>query len=195
MAEPKLREYRRKRDPKKTPEPFSGKRKTKDPIFVIQRHDARRLHYDFRLERDGALASWAVPKGIPLEPGQRHLAVHVEDHPLDYATFEGEIPKGEYGAGTVEIWDRGTYELVEEKRDGGLTVHLHGERLDGLWTLVPAKLDGNEKNWLLMRKRDEGTKASSARPSSRRPAQRRARPGARPAGSDPRRAWPTARAP
>ena len=105
MAEPKLREYRRKRDPKKTPEPFSGKRKTKEPIFVIQRHDARRLHYDFRLERDGALASWAVPKGIPLEPGQRHLAVHVEDHPLDYGTFEGEIPKGEYGAGTVEIWD------------------------------------------------------------------------------------------
>ena len=128
----KLREYRRKRDPKKTPEPFSGNEKDgKEPIFVIQRHDARRLHYDFRLERDGALASWAVPKGVPLEPGERHLAVHVEDHPLEYATFEGEIPKGQYGAGTVEIWDRGTYELVEEKRDGGLTVRLHGERLDG----------------------------------------------------------------
>src|SRR5439155_60338 len=84
-------------------------------------------HYDFRLERDGALASWAVPKGVPLELGQQHLAVHVEDHPLDYGTFEGEIPKGEYGAGTVEIWDSGTYELVEEKRDGGLTVRLHGE--------------------------------------------------------------------
>ena len=165
MAEPKLREYRRKRDPKKTPEPFSGKRKTKDPIFVIQRHDARRLHYDFRLERDGALASWAVPKGIPLEPGQRHLAVHVEDHPLDYAAFEGEIPKGEYGAGTVEIWDRGTYELVEEKRDGGLTVRLHGERLDGVWTLVPAKLDGNPKNWLLLRKSEDG--GGSARPQRR----------------------------
>ena len=94
MPEPKLRDYRRKRDPKKTPEPFTGKRKTKDAIFVVQRHDARRLHYDFRLERDGALASWAVPKGIPLEPGQRALAVHVEDHPLDYADFEGEIPKG-----------------------------------------------------------------------------------------------------
>ena len=80
------------------------------------------------------------------------LAVHVEDHPLDYADFEGEIPAGQYGAGTVELWDRGTYELVEEKRDGGLTVHLHGERLEGLWTLVPAKLDGDPKNWLLIRK-------------------------------------------
>ena len=112
----KLAEYRKKRDPKKTPEPFTGKKGAKKPIFVIQRHDARRLHYDFRLERDGALASWAVPKGIPLEPGERHLAVHVEDHPIDYATFEGEIPKGQYGAGTVEIFDSGTYELVEEKR-------------------------------------------------------------------------------
>jgi bifunctional non-homologous end joining protein LigD len=152
----KLRDYNRKRDPKQTPEPFSSRRRaTKQPIFVIQRHDARRLHYDFRLERNGALASWAVPKGVPLEPGQRALAVHVEDHPLDYASFEGEIPKGNYGAGTVEIWDHGTYELVEEKRDGGLTVRLHGKRLEGTWTLVPAHLDGNEKNWLLLRKRDE----------------------------------------
>jgi bifunctional non-homologous end joining protein LigD len=160
-----LREYERKRDRKQTPEPFSGKRRGKQPIFVVQRHDARRLHYDFRLERDGALASWAVPKGIPLEPGERHLAVHVEDHPLDYATFEGEIPKGQYGAGSVEIWDRGTYELVEEKRDGGLTVRLHGEKLNGLWTLVPAKLDGDPKNWLLIRKRDD--KASAAKPERR----------------------------
>ena len=129
------------------------------PVFVVQRHDARRLHYDFRLERDGALASWAVPKGVPLEPGQRALAVHVEDHPLDYATFEGEIPKGEYGAGTVEIWDSGTYELVEEKKDGGLTVRLEGTRLQGLWTLIPAKLDGNPKNWLMVRKRDDVQKA------------------------------------
>jgi bifunctional non-homologous end joining protein LigD len=156
---PKLGEYARKRDPKQTPEPFTSKRKgSKDPIFVVQRHDARRLHYDFRLERGGALASWAVPKGVPLEPGQRVLAVHVEDHPLDYASFAGEIPKGNYGAGTVEIWDSGTYELVEEKRDGGLTVRLHGTRLEGLWTLVPAHLDGNEKNWLLIRKRDETTR-------------------------------------
>ena len=119
---------------------------------MIQRHDARRLHYDFRLERDGALASWAVPKGVPLRKGERHLAVHVEDHPLEYADFEGVIPAGQYGAGTVEIWDRGTYDLLEEKRDGGLTVRLHGERLDGVWTLVPAALDGDPKNWLLLRK-------------------------------------------
>jgi bifunctional non-homologous end joining protein LigD len=152
----RLREYERKRSKGRTPEPFGGRgRRGKQPIFVVQRHDARRLHYDFRLERDGALASWAVPKGIPREPGERHLAVHVEDHPLDYATFEGEIPAGQYGAGTVEIWDRGTYELVEEKPDGGLTVRLDGERLRGTWTLVPAKLDGNEKNWLLVRKRDD----------------------------------------
>jgi bifunctional non-homologous end joining protein LigD len=153
----KLSAYNRKRDPKQTPEPFgSTRRRAKAPVFVVQRHDARRLHYDFRLERGGALASWAVPKGVPLEPGQRVLAVHVEDHPLDYASFEGEIPKGNYGAGTVEIWDHGTYELVEEKRDGGLTVRLHGSRLEGTWTLVPASLDGDPKNWLLIRKRDEG---------------------------------------
>src|SRR5438093_1516939 len=162
MPAEKLKEYRRKRDPKKTAEPFGKtKKRGKQPIFVVQRHDARRLHYDFRLERDGALASWAVPKGVPLEPGQRALAVHVEDHPLDYATFEGEIPAGQYGAGTVEIWDRGTYELVEEKKDGGLTVRLHGERLDGTWTLVPAHLDGDEKNWLLVRKR-EGRESSES---------------------------------
>jgi bifunctional non-homologous end joining protein LigD len=131
--------------------------------FVIQRHAARRLHYDFRLERNGALASWAVPKGVPLRSGERHLAVHVEDHPLDYADFEGVIPAGQYGAGTVEIWDRGTYELLEEKRNGGLTVRLRGERLDGVWTLVPAALDGNPKNWLLLRK-DAGVASSRYEP-------------------------------
>ncbi len=151
-----LDEYKRKRDPKKTTEPFSGRQsRNRQPTFVVQRHNARRLHYDFRLERNGVLASWAVPKGVPLEPGVRALAVHVDDHPLDYGSFEGEIPKGEYGAGTVEIWDSGTYDLVEEKRDGGLTVRLHGKRLDGTWTLIPAHLDGKEQNWLLVRKKDE----------------------------------------
>ena len=164
----KLTEYNRKRDPKKTAEPFGSKRpgETKEPIFVVQRHDARRLHYDFRLERNGALASWAVPKGVPLEPGQQHLAVHVEDHPLEYATFAGEIPKGQYGAGTVEIWDHGTYELLEEKKNGGLTVRLHGERLQGTWSLVPAHLSGDEKNWLILRKRDDA--APAPRPTGAR---------------------------
>jgi bifunctional non-homologous end joining protein LigD len=170
----KLRAYRGKRDPKATPEPFSDGRRqtrwppTKGPIFVVQRHDARALHYDFRLERDGVLQSWAVPKGVPLDPGTQHLAVHVEDHPLEYATFEGEIPKGQYGAGSVEIWDRGTYELLEKKGDGGLTVRLHGNRLQGVWALVPAKLSGDEKNWLILRKREQ----ASVSPATPGPARR-----------------------
>lgn len=152
-----LRDYERKRDPRRTSEPFGGGRSGgQAPIFVVQRHQARRLHYDFRLERGGVLASWAVPKGVPLEPGAQRLAVRVEDHPLDYAGFEGEIPAGSYGAGTVEVWDRGTYELVEEKPDGGLTVRLAGERLQGLWALVPARLSGDPKNWLMVKKRENG---------------------------------------
>ena len=163
-----LKDYERKRTRGKTPEPFAPsdsaqRRRGKAPVFVIQRHDARRLHYDFRLERDGALASWAVPKGVPLEPGTQHLAVHVEDHPLSYATFEGEIPAGNYGAGSVEIWDSGTYELIEEKPNGGLTVRLHGKRLEGLWALVPAKLSGDEKNWLLVKKKEDAPTAQRRR--------------------------------
>jgi bifunctional non-homologous end joining protein LigD len=150
-----LSDYKKKRDPTKTPEPFSGgRRRSKQPIFVIQRHDARRLHYDFRLEEDGALASWAVPKGVPLEPGGRALAVHVEDHPLEYAKFEGQIPAGQYGAGSVEIWDSGTYELLERKKNGQRTIALHGKRLEGTWSLIPAHLDGKEENWLLIKRRD-----------------------------------------
>jgi bifunctional non-homologous end joining protein LigD len=167
-----LKDYRSKRDPKHTAEPFpttsrprSGRR---DPLFVIQRHEARSLHYDFRLERDGVLASWAVPKGVPVEHGQQHLAVHVEDHPLEYAQFQGEIPKGQYGAGSVEVWDRGTYELLEEKPNGGLTVRLHGERLNGVWSLVPAHLDGKEQNWLILRKREDGAAPAASKGSSRR---------------------------
>ena len=170
----RLRDYRRKRKSEKTPEPGGRASKGPDgrrkgPIFVIQRHQARRLHYDLRLERDGALASWAVPNGVPLEPGQRHLAVHVEDHPMEYATFDGEIPKGNYGAGTVEIWDSGTYELLEEKKGGGLTFRLDGKRLQGTWTLVPAHLDGKEQNWLLLRKRDETVERSRSRSRRYRP--------------------------
>jgi bifunctional non-homologous end joining protein LigD len=165
----KLEAYKRKRDPGKTPEPFGGQGNRAAPIFVVQRHDARRLHYDFRLERDGVLLSWAVPKGVPLDAGARALAVHVEDHPLSYATFAGEIPAGQYGAGTVEVWDHGTYELLEEKRNGQLKVRLHGERLQGVWTLVPAHLDGKEENWLLIRGRDGETAAAPGSPRTYSP--------------------------
>jgi bifunctional non-homologous end joining protein LigD len=157
-----LSEYKRKRDPKQTPEPFGGGKRAKKPIFVVQRHDATRLHYDFRLEKGGALASWAVPKGVPLEPGAKALAVHVEDHPLEYATFHGEIPKGQYGGGSVEIWDNGTYELLEEKQNGQLTVRLHGKRLQGTWSLVPAHMDGKEQNWLLIKRSDDDEPAVTA---------------------------------
>ena len=153
-----LREYEAKRHAGKTPEPLKAKRRRKrgDPTFVVQRHSDRRLHYDFRLERDGALMSWALPRGVPLRAGERSLAVHVEDHPLEYATFEGDIPAGQYGAGWVEIWDHGTYEVVKERPDGTLTVRLHGQRLQGEWALVPARLDGEERNWLIIRADKEG---------------------------------------
>jgi bifunctional non-homologous end joining protein LigD len=150
----RLEEYRRKRDPGRTPEPFEagggqGRR------FVVQRHSARRLHYDLRLERNGALASWAVPKGLPLDPGSRRRAIHTEDHPLAYVDFAGVIPKGEYGAGVMDVYDTGVYEVLSEKRDGSLTVRLEGARLRGTWSLVPAALEGDERNWLLVRPKSE----------------------------------------
>ena len=154
-----LREYERKRDLARTPEPRGRAAKRArlatdaEPNslrFVVQRHDARRLHYDLRLERAGALASWAIPRGIPVRPGAKHLAVHTEDHPLEYLLFEGEIPQGNYGAGRMEVWDRGRYSVLEEKPDGGLTIALQGERLEGVWALVPARLDGNDANWLVL---------------------------------------------
>jgi bifunctional non-homologous end joining protein LigD len=154
VSDNRLSDYRRKRDPQATPEPFGSGERGERPTFVVQRHDATRLHYDFRLERNGALASWAVPKGVPLAPGDKALAVHVEDHPLEYGKFEGEIPKGQYGGGTVEIWDSGTYELLEEKRNGQLTFELHGKRLRGTWSLVPAHMEGKEQNWLLIKRSD-----------------------------------------
>jgi bifunctional non-homologous end joining protein LigD len=153
-----LREYRRKRDADKTPEPFGGdafqqQRDTDEssaPIFVIQEHHARRLHYDFRLERDGVLVSWAVPKNLPDDPGQNRLAVHTEDHPMDYADFEGDIPHGEYGGGHVEIWDRGTYE-TEKWRPDEVIVRLHGERVQGRYALIKT----GDKNWLAHLMSDE----------------------------------------
>jgi len=153
-----LSEYRRKRNFKQTPEPKGKREKSRQPIFVVQRHAATRLHFDFRLEINGALASWAVPKGPPEEKGEKRLAIHVEDHPLDYANFEGEIPKGNYGAGQVQIWDRGTYEVegppgaAEQVERGDFKFILHGERLRGRFVLVKMRRSERGNEWLLIRK-------------------------------------------
>ena len=117
-------------------------------IFVIQKHHARNLHWDFRLEMDGVLKSWAVPKEPPTETGPKRLAVQVEDHKLDYADFEGEIPEAEYGAGKVEIWDNGTYSLIDTKPKK-IVFELHGEKLKGKYTLI--QFGKQEQNWLLFR--------------------------------------------
>src|SRR4051794_27689468 len=160
-----LAEYRRKRDPGGTPEPFEGAGDAGGQLrFVVQRHSARRLHYDLRLERDGVLASWAVPKGLPTAPGSRRLAVHTEDHPLKYIDFEGQIPKGEYGAGTMDVYDTGPYEVLEERKDGGLTFALHGDPLRAPGTPVPPGLDGARKNGLLTRRSEEGAPRAPAEP-------------------------------
>ena len=144
-----LRKYQAKRDFSRTPEPKGRAAGQGGHRFVVQRHQATHLHYDFRLEMDGALRSWAVPKGPPLEPGVRRLAVQVEDHPLDYIDFAGEIPRGEYGAGSVEIWDRGEFDLEKETADS-LEFSLRGQKLTGNYVLVHT--DG--KNWLLIRRRE-----------------------------------------
>ena len=145
----RLSEYVSKRHFKETPEPKAKSEKKEDKlIFVIQEHHARRLHFDLRLEKDGVLKSWAVPKGIP-EPGQKVLAVEVEDHPYEYASFEGEIPKGQYGAGSVKIWDKGHYE-IKLWEDDKIEVTLKGERLKGRYILVRLKRAG-DKNWLLFK--------------------------------------------
>ena len=138
-----------KQDFNRTAKPQSESHRAQCNIYVIHRHDASHLHYDLRLEMDGALKSWAIPKEPPLEPGAKRLAVQVEDHPLEYATFEGTIPEGEYGAGTVEIWDKGTYRLVD-KKEGKVVVDIDGERLRGVYVLVRLK---NPKNWLFFKKK------------------------------------------
>jgi bifunctional non-homologous end joining protein LigD len=148
-APSKLTEYRAKRDPKKTPEPMGATKRggrRAPATFVIQEHHARALHWDFRLEHDGVLVSWALPKGLPLDPSTNHLAVHTEDHPLEYGTFAGDIPKGEYGAGQVTIWDHGTYE-TEKWRTNEIMVVLHGTRAQGRYVLFPT----GEKNWMIHR--------------------------------------------
>ena len=141
-----LKEYRQKRDFGVTPEPEGKVEETGLSRFVVQRHQASHLHFDFRLELDGVLKSWAVPKGPPTEAGARRLAVQVEDHPVEYIDFEGTIPAG-YGAGPVEIWDRGTFNLHERSEDK-LVFDLHGNRLTGQYALVRT---GDSRNWLLMK--------------------------------------------
>ena len=161
QAADSLTEYRRKRDFAKTAEPAGKVARKKGYSFLVQKHDATRLHYDFRLELDGVLKSWAVTRGPSLDPGEKRLAVHVEDHPLDYGGFEGTIPKGEYGGGTVMLWDRGTWEPLDDPREGlkkgRLHFRLHGERLKGGWALIRMPPRGKEKreNWLLIKERDE----------------------------------------
>lgn len=169
--------YRGRRDFRRTPEP-SGRprpggpklRKTGNPLFVIQQHDARSLHWDFRIEVDGVLRSWAVPKGPSTDPAERRLAVAVEDHPLSYADFEGVIPEGEYGAGTVIVWDAGPYKnlsgddggtvpISKALRRGHAVIWLEGKKLRGGYALVRAKVGGDRRNWLLVKLADEGADA------------------------------------
>ena len=157
-----LEEYSRKRSFDKTPEPAPKPvaRQAKGNYFCVQRHDATRLHYDFRLEIDGVLKSWAVPKGPSLEPLAKHLAMHVEDHPIDYGSFEGNIPKGEYGGGSVMLWDRGTFDLLgdapgdEQIKRGDLKFRLHGEKLEGEFALVHMRGRGKGNEWLIIKKKD-----------------------------------------
>lgn len=154
--EDKLSPYRAKREAGRTPEPFGGSGAPRPGLFVVQKHAARSLHFDFRLELDGVLVSWAVPKGPSLDPHDKRLAVHVEDHPLEYADFEGVIPKENYGAGSVIVWDKGLWTAREDPREGmkkgKLLFDLAGYKLRGLWTLVRTKR--SEKDWLLIKERD-----------------------------------------
>ena len=143
-----LEKYQAKRHFEKTPEPRGKLESRGGRRFVIHRHQARHLHYDFRLEMEGVLKSWAVPKGVPTEPGIRRLAVQVEDHPVDYIDFAGRIPEGEYGAGTVEIWDKGEYSL-DGKAPDRLELTLKGKKLSGGYALI--NTDG--KNWLLIKRK------------------------------------------
>jgi DNA ligase D-like protein (predicted ligase)/DNA ligase D-like protein (predicted 3'-phosphoesterase) len=149
----KLSSYASKRNFKETPEPKGGEGKGKKLIFVVQEHHARRLHYDLRLEKDGVLKSWAVPKGIPQSSDERRLAMQVEDHPYDYAGFEGTIPKGQYGAGTVKIWDKGSFE-PKLWEDDKIEFTLNGQRLKGRYVLVRLKRAKQDNAWLLLKGKD-----------------------------------------
>src|ERR1700689_4570656 len=159
-----LEEYAAKRRFEKTPEPAptAGQPKSAGNYFCVQRHNATRLHYDFRLEIDGVLKSWAVPKGPTLDPVPNPLAAHVEDHPIEYGGFEGTIPAGNYGAGSVMLWDRGTFDLLgdgvpaeDQIKRGDLKFRLHGEKLNGDFALVLMKGRGKGNEWLIIKKKDE----------------------------------------
>lgn len=160
--------YSKKRDFSRTPEP-KGDGKRRAPLFVIQKHDATTLHYDFRLEVGGVLKSWAVPRGPSTDPSDKRLAIPTEDHPLDYADFEGTIPEGEYGGGTVLVWDRGNYDNITEKdgetvplaralEDGHALVRLHGEKLTGGYALQRTG-EKKDSRWLLVKMDDEAADA------------------------------------
>jgi len=144
-----LEEYRKKREFEKTNVPKRNEKTSGGNIYVIQKHQARRLHYDLRLEMEGVLKSWAIPKTPPTEKGIKRLAVQVEDHPIDYANFEGTIPKGQYGAGTVEIWDKGQY-VLKARNEDKLVFEIKGNKLRGDYCLVRFK---GRKNWLFFKKK------------------------------------------
>jgi len=172
----KLATYRSKRDFGRTPEP-QGKSPSRwktrgNPFFVIQKHAASRLHYDFRLEVDGVLKSWAVPKGPSMNPGDKRLAVETEDHPMDYADFEGIIPEGEYGGGTVIVWDAGPYRnlkqrageqvpMAESYERGQIEIWLEGKKIRGGFALIHSRMGDSEKNWLLIKMKDTAADPAS----------------------------------
>lgn len=163
-----MQEYHRKRDFKRTSEPFGKKKKSAHKlIYLIQKHAASHLHYDFRLEFEGVLKSWAVPKGPSLDPKVKHLAVHVEDHPIQYATFEGIIPEGEYGGGTVMVWDSGYWQSLDEDpkkayHSGNMSIELHGKKLQGRWKLIrTSRGTNNKEQWLLFKINDQYSRPES----------------------------------
>tara|TARA_R110002073_G_scaffold239434_3_gene401072 strand:+ start:5513 stop:6109 length:597 start_codon:yes stop_codon:yes gene_type:complete len=177
MGSESLKSYLAKRDFDRTPEPSGAKtaKQTDRPVFVVQEHDASSHHFDFRLEVDGVLVSWAVPKGPSLDPRDKRLAVRTEDHPLDYRDFEGVIPEDEYGGGTVSVWDGGPYRNLMAEKDaplsmaesletGHIEVWLDGEKLTGGFVLIHAKMGGDEKNWLL-KKLDDDTADARRKPA------------------------------
>lgn len=179
-SEDSLEQYQEKRDFRKTSEPSAGEFESGDePIFVIQKHDASSLHYDFRIEVDDVLKSWAVPRGPSTDPGDKRLALPTEDHPMEYADFEGVIPEDEYGGGVVLVWDRGTYRNLKEEddsqvpsvseqlADGHATIWLEGEKLQGGYALIRTG-GGDDTRWLLIKMKDE--KADARRnPTSTEP--------------------------